>query len=390
MARRTERKNARTFFLIVAALLILAIVAGAVWYFFIYKKENGEPAEDTQNSGTQSSGSQSGEEIVSGDLAIYFPELGNGNAGDCILLKTGDTEVLIDAGSTKGSAATLVPFIQKYCTDGVLEYVIATHAHEDHISAFVGTKSAPGIFASFKCGTIIDYVLKNTTSQISKDYEAARDNEVSAEGAVHYTALQCWNNEGGAQRSYEISEGITMNILYQKFYENRSSDENNYSVCTLFTQGENHFLFTGDLEEAGEKSLVENNELPHVKLFKAGHHGSPTSSNDILLEKITPEIVCVCCCAGSYEYSKEENNTFPSQAFIDRIAKYTKNVYVTTCATGIDKENKKTSGYTSMNGDITVISNGEGVTVHGSKNDTVLKDTEWFRSNRTWPAGGVE
>lgn len=316
------------------------------------------------------------------ELNIYFPELGNGYAGDCVLIKVGDTEALIDAGSRKSSAKTLVPYIAQYCTDGILEYVIATHAHQDHIAAFVG-ESGSGIFANFQCKTIIDYARKNSASQISKDYEAARDAEVAAtEGAVHYTALQCWNETDGAQRSYELGNGVTMNILYNYYYEHSTSDENDYSVCMLLSQGENHFLFTGDLEESGEKYLVQYNpDLPHVKLFKAGHHGSKTSSNEVLLEKITPEIVCVCCCAGSTEYTTNKDNTFPTQDMINRVAKYTKSIYVTTMST--------VTGYASMNGDITVTSSSEGVTVHGDNNDTILKETEWFKANRTWPQDGV-
>ena len=164
--------------------------------------------------------------ITSGELTIRFPELGNKYTGDCTLIKVGDTEVLIDAGSRKNSAATLVPYIQEYCTDGVLEYVIATHAHQDHIAGFVGTTSAEGIFESFVCETIIDYALTNATSQIYKDYEKLRDEEVVKEGAKHYTALECWKGENGAQRSYTLAEGVTLNILYQKFYEEETSDEN--------------------------------------------------------------------------------------------------------------------------------------------------------------------
>lgn len=319
------------------------------------------------------------------ELEIHFLELGNGNAGDCTLLKTGNTEVLIDAGSKRGSAKTLVPKIKTYCTDGVLEYVIATHAHEDHIASFVGNNGTDGIFANFKCEIIIDFARSTASSQIYQDYVTWRDKEVSQDGAVHYTALQCWNNEGGAQRSYELAEGISFEILYQKYYSQRaSSGENNYSVCTLFTQGDYHYLFTGDLEKAGEESLVASNELPHCKLFKGGHHGSATSSNDVLLNEITPENVCICCCAGSNEYS-DGDGTFPTQVTINRLAKHTKNIYVTTLSV-----DGTTANFTSMNGDITVRSNGVDFSIHGSNNDTILKDTDWFKKNRTWPADGVK
>ena len=171
-----------------------------------------------------------------------------------------------------------------------------------------------------------------------------------------------------------------MNLLYQKFYEEDTSDENDYSVCTLFTQGNNNYLFTGDLEKDGEASLVASNNLPKCKLFKAGHHGSKTSCTTELLAVIQPEIVCVCCCCGSDEYTKENANQFPTQAFVDRIAQYTSKVYVTT----IVAEN--TDGFAPMNGNIVVKSKGGDVTVECTNNTTVLKDTDWFKANRTTPS----
>lgn len=318
------------------------------------------------------------EDIITDDLQIHFLELGNAYTGDCTLIKTGNTEVLIDAGSRKGSAETIVPYIQRYCTDGVLEYVIATHAHQDHIAGFVGTTTADGVFESFVCETIIDYSLANTNSGIRTEYETLRNQEVEA-GAKHYTALECWNNQNGASRSYALADDITLNILYQKYYEEKTSDENDYSVCALLTQGNNHYLFTGDLEHKGEESLVESNQLPECKLFKGGHHGSPTSSTATLLSVIKPEIVCVCCCCGSDEYTDNIANMFPSQAFVDRVAPYTDKVYVTT----IISENDK--GYESLNGNIVVSSNGGEVSVACSNNTTLFKDTEWFKENRILP-----
>ncbi len=363
------KKTKRLLIALVVIVLIAAIVGAVCWYFLIYKKDKAQSDPDG---------------VTAGGLEIHFLELGNGNAGDCTLVKTGDTEVLIDAGSKRGSAKTLVPKIKEYCTDNTLEYVIATHAHEDHIAAFVGSDGTDGIFANFKCGTIIDFTGKATTSKISTDYITWRDKEVSDDGAVHYTALQCWRETGGAKRSYELAEGISFEILYQKFYEQSTLNENNYSVCTLFTQGENHYLFTGDLEKGGEESLVASNDLPHCKLFKGGHHGSSTSSNDVLLQKITPENVCICCCAGSSEYT-DGDATFPAQETINRLAMYTKNIYVTTRSVDGTAKN-----YASMNGEITVRCEGADFSIHGSNNDTILKETDWFKANRTWPANGVK
>ncbi len=328
-------------------------------------------------------------DVDTDELQIRFLELGNAATGDCTLIKVGNTEVLIDAGSTQGSATHLNTEIAKYCTDGKLEYVVATHAHEDHIGAFVGKSNSGtynGILYTYDVGTIIEFPLtkkENKSTTLYGKYRTAVDYAVS-QGAVCYTALECWNNEGSAQRTYTLAEDITFNVLYQKYYEEleSGSGENNYSVCTLLSQGNNHYLFTGDLEAEGEESLVENNTLPQVKLFKAGHHGSPTSTTDALLSVIQPEIVCVCCCCGTDEYTDVDANQFPSQAFTNRVAPYTDKIYVTTMTDGAD-------GFQPMNGTIKVSSTGGEVRVTCSNNNTLFKDTAWFAEHRTWPPNGV-
>lgn len=393
MKKTTRLKRGRALFC-GAALLLSAFLFASCDVFFIFGDSGsdssavasgsdsvgaGGESDSWEISSDDSTSDSSSADIVTDELSIHFLEVGNKYTGDCTLIKSGNTEILIDAGSRQGSAATIVPYIRQYCTDGVLEYVVATHAHQDHIAGFVGTKAAPGIFESFECETIIDFALTNATSAVYDNYVLKRDAEVEA-GAVHYTALECWNEENGARRSYEIADGITMNILYNVFYEEKTSDENDYSVCILLSQGENHYLFTGDLEKDGEAALVKNNALPECKLFKGGHHGSYTANTDALLSVIRPEIVCVCCCCGSDEYTENVDNMFPSQAFVDRVSKYTDRIYVTT----IVSDNEK--GYESMNGNIVVTSNGGELDVSCSNHNTIFKDTDWFKKNRVWPS----
>lgn len=312
------------------------------------------------------------------NVSVHFLELGNKYTGDCTLIKCGDIEVLIDAGSKTTSSKTIKEYVDQYCTDGILEYVIVTHAHQDHIAGFVGSKENPGVFESYVCETIIDFPKTNTTSNIYKSYIEKRNAEIQA-GATHYTALECWNEENGAKREYTLGEGVTLSILYNYYYENNTSDENDYSVCCLLNNNGVYSLFTGDLEKDGEKYLVQYNNLPECKLFKGGHHGSYTASTDTLLSVIKPEIVCVCCCCGSTEYTENLDNVFPAQAFISRVTKYTHNIYVTTLVT--DYENGL---FESLNGNIVVSFNKKGeVAVNCSNNNTKLVDTEWFKNNRT-------
>ena len=322
--------------------------------------------------------------IVVSDVAsidINFLELGNKYTGDSTFIKAGDTDILIDAGSRQNSATAIANFVDTYCEDGVLEYVIATHAHQDHIAGFVGSNSDQGILKRYRIGTLIDFALTNATSAIYKNYVSLRDEKVaSGDIAHHYTANDCIQGTNGAQKTYELAAGITMEILDQKFYRETTSDENDYSVCAMFSQGDNNYLFTGDLEKDGEASLVALNTLPEVELFKGGHHGSYTANTDTLLNVIKPKTVCICCCAGSDEYTKTAANMFPAQAAVDRIAKHTDQVFVTTVVSDDEK------GYKSLNGNINFhCDKGKEYTVTGSNNSVILKDTDWFKANRTWP-----
>ena len=413
-AKKTAKKHSGAVIAIIVILVILIGVAVALYFtvdsvhttvdnLIFGKSAEGTLDKDSSGSGanTQTGDSSDGTTTTDGgkaevpkaqtfgdnDLSFHFLELGNNYTGDSTYIKAGDIDILIDAGSRQNSSDAIAEYVDRYCTDGKLEYVIATHAHQDHIAGFTNTKSRPGIFARYECEVIIDFALTDVTSATYNNYVTARDEEVAA-GAKHYTALECAKGLNGAQATYSLGEGMSMTVLYQEFYENRSSDENNYSVCMLFNHGTNYYLLTGDLEEKGEESLVKNNDLPEVQLFKAGHHGSYTATTDALLSVIKPKIVCVCCCAGAVEYTQNKSNTFPSQAFVDRVAPYTDRVYVTTVGTVTYNETKgkyEDTGFASMNGVITVLSSGGAVTVSCSNNDVLLKDTAWFKENRTCP-----
>lgn len=325
---------------------------------------------------------QESDKFVSGELSIHFLELGNKYTGDSIFIQCGEYDILVDAGSRQNSATTIINYVDQYVTDNTLEFVVATHADQDHIAAFPSTKSREGIFEHYKVETIIDFPLTDKNSETYNDYISYRDKEVK-NGAKRYSALECYNNQNGAQRTYELTSGVELEILYNVYYEQRHSDENNYSVCFMINQGDNHYLFTGDLEEEGEENLVEyyaqnHGGLPHCVLYKAGHHGSKSSSTQTLLNAITPEYVCVCCCAGSDEYTDTMENQFPTKKMIQNVSEHTDNIYVTSMVNDAGEA-------VSMNGNIVFTVNVSKITVECSNNNTILKDTDWFKQR--YPSG---
>lgn len=350
-AATSVARNNPVLFVVLAIIIAIAAVVG----YFAYSKLNGK------NDGSFSL--ENAPAVEEGNIAFHFLELGNNNPGDCTYIKANGYDILIDAGSSMSSISTIIPYLKNQVTDGVFEFVILTHADTDHI-ACLGADG--GIFDEFKCETVIDSPITNKASDAN--YVAYSDklaNEIATEGAVHYTALDCYNNENGAQRIYDFGSSVKMEFLYNYYYEHTATSENDYSVCVQFYHGARKFLFTGDLEKSGEEKLVASNSLSPVVLFKAGHHGSSTSSNEVLLSVIKPAVCVVNCVAGG-QYG------FPTQAFINRIFSYTNLVFVT-----------REKGGKLLNGNIVVVSAVSGVTVDGSNNNVLLKDTDWFKSNRT-------
>jgi len=428
-AAAISAKQKKTLITIVAVIVALVIAVAIITYFFfpdlfkkaqdaylsyvetLYDDSTDDDPEGTAGRVSEAPSSGDKEDIVSGAFSIHFLELGNKYAGDCTLIKCGDTEVLIDAGSRKNSAAAIGSYVDRYCTDNTLEYVIATHAHQDHIAGFVGTGSGnnkDGILYKYDVGTIIQFSGHNSNSGIYTSYVSAVS-YAESKGAVAYTAADCWNETGkkaaqtaedtrSARRQYDLSakqdKSLTLNILYNYYYEHETKDENDYSVCVLLTYtAENgvksHYMFTGDLEGEGESRMVDYYEsskeesLPEVELFKGAHHGSKTSSTDKLLKVIKPKNVAVCCCAGATEYTDNNDNTFPTQDFANRISKYTENVFCTSIC-----EDYKNGKFGSMNGDIVFYYDkaeadaAKRLKLWCSNNSTKLKDTAWFATHR--------
>ncbi len=357
---------------VVALVFVLAICIGAG--YFIYTKYFKKPAPLLVSEYLTY-------EDEVGEISFHFLTLGNEETGDCIYVKSGETDILIDAGSLVNSVDTITNYLNNYVLDGILEYVIVTHSDKDHIAGFSGASDS--IFFEFECKTIIDFPRQKHTLEDDtyRRYVQNRNAEVEA-GAKHYTALECYKNQNGGQRVYDISQNVQMEILYNYYYENDSNDNNDYSVCVQFNHGERKYLFTGDLEENGEKQLIKYNSLSEVVLYKAGHHGSKTSSTSDLLDIIKPKI-CVCCCvAGKKEYTDNVENQFPTQAFIDRISKHTRMVYVTSIGDTAYTNGKK---FADFNGNIVISSKQSRVEVACSASKDVLSESAWFKAKRICP-----
>lgn len=113
--------------------------------------------------------------------------------------------------------------------------------------------------------------------------------------------------------------GSRLSVLYPLTTGDGGNDDSLVLYGKLL--GKN-FLFTGDLEEKGEKNLIETYPNLPVDVLKAGHHGSKGSSSPDFLSHIQAKIALV---------SAGQNNRYqhPHQETLDRFQRELMTVYRT-------------------------------------------------------------
>ena len=217
--------------------------------------------------------------VPPGTLAVHFIDVGE---GDSILLDIGDKEVLIDGG---GKSPGVVRYIDDY-VDGRLEVMVATHPHADHIGGLIS------VLRAFE----VDEIWLNGDTSTSQTYSQFMS-AVNSEGAQVFTA----------RRGDTIQAGnLTFNVLHPA---NLNGSTNDDSIVLSLSYGQIDFLFTGDVEQEAEASMLVQSvvPVPDVEVLKVGHHGSRTASSMQFLQVIKPE--CAIYMAGqdnSYGHPHEE------------------------------------------------------------------------------------
>ncbi len=208
---------------------------------------------------------------VTEELEIHFIDVGQ---GDCTLLLCGGEAMLIDAGDNS-QGTKIQSYLQKRNVE-TLKYVVCTHPDEDHIGGM------DVILYKFDCETIL-------MTDEEKDTNTYRDVVDTMENRGYQRTLP----EVGQQ--YSLGDAVFTILGPSEL----SSDSNNNSIALLLVHGDNRFLFTGDAEAEEEEEMVDSGIPLDADVYKAGHHGSRTSSSEQLLEAVSPAYVVISCGEGN-------------------------------------------------------------------------------------------
>ena len=273
---RTTNKNKKTANNIAILLLLLVVF---MLYSHFSNKKTSFPADDT--------------------LSVCYLDVGQ---GDSAFITADNINMLIDCGESDDTDS-VISYLQNKGIDRI-DYVVGTHPHSDHMGGM------SKIIDSFDIGEVIVPHLDDGDFPTSRYYERFLDS-CDAKGISP--------TEAKAGRIIEIGDARAEIIapISAKY-----GNINNYSIGIYLNHGENSFMFSGDAEKEAEKEMVLSGSLGHADVYKVGHHGSNTSSSKDFLDIIKPDYAVISCGA-------ENSYGHPHREVMDRLLKYTQNIYRT-------------------------------------------------------------
>ena len=302
MSKRRKKSNN---FIITLIVFIFLCVSGyfGTDYFLDTSNEIAKESQANEVLITTLASIENADEVdLNNDkLNIIFFYVGQ---ADCTLIKLNDDVMLIDAGNNS-DGKNVVSFLQgKGITQ--IDYLVATHADEDHIGGI------DDVINSLDIGTFLLPTVGLDGTDYQNAVEAAEEKSIQIE---HPTMGYAFSFEDANEPTgtNNVKNSSTDSVTEAQFeimsaMEEEGTSDNNSSIVIELTYNNTKYLFMGDAETEVENSRSWNK----VNVLKVGHHGSNSSSSTKFLEQVNPEYSII-------EVGKNNSYNLPSDKAIRRL-----------------------------------------------------------------------
>jgi competence protein ComEC len=173
-----------------------------------------------------------------------------------------------------------------------LDYIIATHPHEDHI----GNMSY--IIDNFE---VLNFYAPKVNSN-TKAFETMVESLVIKDLKIKVLKPNI--------KSIDLGENTKVDVFSP--ISNEYENLNNFSSIIKISYGTTSFLFTGDSEELSEKEVLTQGYDLKSDVLKVGHHGSSSSTSKRFLDAVDPYIAVI-------SVGKDNSYGHPSQEVLSRL-----------------------------------------------------------------------
>ena len=239
-------------------------------------------------------------EIPSGDfddntplLQVYTIDCGQGDA-IFVVFPSGET-MLVD-GSTQSAAKSLTDFLDAFGISEI-DYVVATHPHEDHIGGL------DDCLQKYKFGQIFMPAIEHTTASFERLLDCIEQQNLTIDVPV-----------AGEYLIGSSGEAFSVQCLAPNSEE--YEEMNNYSIVLRIVYGERAILLTGDAEALSEAEMLAAGYELSADVLKLGHHGSSTSSCEAFMRAVSPSLAAISCGADN-SYGHPHRETIEKLEYFD-------------------------------------------------------------------------
>ena len=223
-----------------------------------------------------------------GLMKVSFIDVGQ---GDSILVQLPDGQnLLVDAG-TRDTGIKVIKHLKKAGIEKI-DYLVATHPHEDHIGGMAA------VIRAFDVGGIYMPKTSHTTKTYIELLETIQSN------GLKITA---------AEAGIKIVETAELSVLVLAPNSAAYEDLNNYSAVIKLTYGKLGFLLTGDALTQSEKEMLAKGTDLKADVLKVGHHGSYSSTSQGFLDAVNPKYAVISVGA-------ENDYGYPHDAALRRLS----------------------------------------------------------------------
>lgn len=268
------------------------------------------------------------------NFEVHYIDVGQ---ADATLVMCDGEYMLIDGGNVEDSSL-IYAYLKEYQISE-LEYMICTHAHEDHVGGLAGALNYAQVQNVFCPTTYYDTDAFRSfikyVNQQNKEIVVPTVGTSFSLGSASCTIL-------------------AVNTI--------ANDPNNSSIVLRIDYGKTSFLFCGDAEQEVETKIIEAGYDVSCTVMKVPHHGSDTSLSYRWLNEAMPEYGVI---------SVGENNQYghPCENTLSKLRDADVQVY-----------------RTDMQGHIICVSNGSNVSFSVQKNldiDTLADSGPGTKMNNT-------
>jgi len=206
--------------------------------------------------------------LVDGGGELRFDKRKQDDIG---VIQTGENEPVINGFSI--GEAVVSRFLWSLGRTRV-DYVLATHAHADHIGGL------SDVVRNFEIGQGIVGHVPVGDPEFNGLADALRTRHVTLSSV-------------SAGEQFEI-EGATIEVLWPpRARGSTATSGNDDSIVLRLRYGAASIVLAGDIEQPAEDSLVKSGADLRADLLKVPHHGSKTSSTEAFIDAVSPRYAVI-------------------------------------------------------------------------------------------------